>query len=84
MLPVCGEFMYRAIDEACAAIKVPANGYLVDSSYRTGWKCDRGYRAVKEACVAVKVAENAHLNASGNDWECNRPYRRKQEKCALP
>ena len=75
---------YRAIDEACAAIKVPVNGYLRDSFYGATWKCDRGYLAVKQACVAVVVAKNAHLNSSGNNWDCNRPYRRNQGECALP
>ena len=55
----------------------------MDSSYGSGWKCDRGYHVVKEACVAVIVAETAHLDSSGNDWECNRSYRKKQGKCAL-
>ena len=28
---------YRQINEACAAVEVPPNAYLVDSAYGRGW-----------------------------------------------
>ncbi len=74
---------YRAVDEVCVAIKVPANAYLANTSYGSGWECGRGYREVDEACVGVKVPENAHLNFSGHDWDCNQPYRKRQDGCTL-
>ena len=72
---------YRATDDACVAVKVPANGYLADSAYGVGWECDRGYRAIDSACVAVQVPENAHLDLSGNGWACNPSYRKQQNGC---
>ena len=32
------DYGYRAVDGACVAIRVPANGYLFDSSYGPGWR----------------------------------------------
>ena len=65
------------------AVKVPMNGYFVDSSYGPGWKCNRGYRAADEACMPLAPPENAHIDYSGNDWECNRPYRKRLDECVL-
>ena len=79
------DYGYRAVDEACVAVKVPENGYLAAASaYGPGWQCDRGYRAVDEACVAVTVPENAHIDLFGNGWECNPPYRKQQDGCTPP
>jgi hypothetical protein len=75
---------YRDAGGACAAIEVPANGYLADSSYGSSWKCDRGYRAVDGACMAVEMPANAHLDYSGSGWDCNRPFRKQQDTCILP
>jgi hypothetical protein len=75
---------YKAVDEACVAVKVPENGYLVaDSAFGPGWQCDRGYRAVDEACVAVKVPENGYLADSGygSGWQCDRGYRAVDDAC---
>src|ERR687892_570807 len=52
------DYGYQAVDDACGAVSMPANGYLVDSEYGSGWKCDRGYRAVEAACVAVRLPAN--------------------------
>jgi hypothetical protein len=62
-------------------VTVPANGYLVDSSYGPGWKCDRGYREVSAGCGAVQMPANSHLDYSGNDWECDRQYQRQRDRC---
>ena len=74
---------FRASEDACVPIQVPANGYLTDAQYGSGWTCDRGYRAVKDACVALEIPDNAHLDSSGNDWDCNEPYRKRDGKCTL-
>jgi hypothetical protein len=73
------DYGYRAVDDACVAVKVPEHGYLARTAYGSGWQCDRGYRAVDEACVAVQVPENAHLDLFGDGWECNPPYRKQQD-----
>jgi hypothetical protein len=52
---------YREVNAACAAVEVPPNAYLADSSYGRGWECDRGYRQVNEGCTLVEVPPNAHL-----------------------
>jgi hypothetical protein len=78
------DYGYRAVDQACVAVKVPENGYLAaDSAFGPGWQCDRGYRAVDEACVAVKVPENGYLAnfALGPGWQCDRGYRAVDEAC---
>ncbi len=72
---------YRAVDEACVAIKVPANAYLANTSYGRGWECGRGYREVDEACTAVKVPANAYLGSSGDSWRCDRGYREVNDAC---
>ncbi|MGB5539279.1 MAG: hypothetical protein WBO37_04240, partial [Gammaproteobacteria bacterium] len=35
---------YRAVNGTCAAIKLPANAYLTNTSYGSGWECEQGYR----------------------------------------
>jgi hypothetical protein len=65
------------------SIKIPANGYLVDASYGSGWSCIRGYKPVNDACVPVTMPENAHLDYSGNDWDCDLPYHRLGDRCDL-
>ena len=36
------DYGYRAVDEACVAVKVPENGYLAAASAQgSGWQCDR-------------------------------------------
>ncbi|MCA1367456.1 hypothetical protein I6F15_08580 [Bradyrhizobium sp. BRP14] len=69
-------------DEACVAVKVPKNGFLVDTSYGEKWKCDRGFE-VKERHVQKSLPENAHLDSSGNAWECNGPYQRRNGACNM-
>ena len=66
---------YREIDEACAAVKVPANAYPTNKPYGRGWVCGRGFREVGETCAAIEVPANAYLNSSGDKWECERGYR---------
>jgi len=55
---------------------VPENGYFVESSYGTGWKCHRRYQAIKDKCIAVKVPANGYLagESSGSGWKCDRGY----------
>jgi hypothetical protein len=65
-------------------VKVPENGYFVDSSYGSGWSCKRGYREVDEVCIVLRLPENAHIDYSGNDWICNQPYRQQGEGCVPP
>ena len=59
------------------AVIVPKNGHLTDSSYGTGWECDRGYRAVDKTCVAVKVPVNGYFVdlSYGPGWKCDRGFR---------
>jgi hypothetical protein len=52
---------YHADKDACIAVEVPANGYLIDASHGSGWQCERGYRAADEACIAIKVPSNGYL-----------------------
>lgn len=75
---------YRKVNDACAAVKVPANGYLSDSSPAAGWGCERGYRSLNDACVAVTMPETAHLDYSGDNWKCDRPYHKQHDRCVLP
>ena len=65
------------------SVKVPANGYLIDSDYGRGWECDRGYRDVDEACVAVNVPENGYFvdSSYGSAWRCERGYEAIDEAC---
>jgi len=63
---------YREVNAACAAVEVPPNAYLADSSYGRGWECDRGHRQVNEGCTLVEVPPNGFLSFSGRDWECDR------------
>ena len=74
---------YRAVDDDCVAIKVPANGYLADTPYGSGWKCDRRYREVGEACVAIKIPVNGYFvdSARRSGWACDRGYRAAGEAC---
>ena len=67
----------------CPAIRVPANGYLFDSTYGPGWRCDRGYRAVDDACMAVRVPANGYLSDAGYGpgWRCDRGYRAVNDAC---
>ena len=41
---------YREVDKACAAVKVPANGYVVDATFGRGWQCplERDYTKYSE------------------------------------
>ena len=59
---------YRKTSEDCKPVEVPANAFLVNSAYGSGWECERGFRAVGKVCVVVKLPPNAHLNYSGRDW----------------
>lgn len=43
------------LKESCVRIEVPENGYLADSTFGSGWKCNRGYRVIGKACVTIKV-----------------------------
>ena len=54
---------YREVNAACAAVEVPENAYLADSSYGLGWECDRGYRQANEACTLIDVPPNAFQRA---------------------
>ena len=65
-------------------MKIPANGFFVDSSYGPSWKCERGYHAADTTCVALAMPENAHLDYQGNDWACNRPFKKRGERCEMP
>ena len=68
---------YRAVNDGCTAIKLPANAYPTNSSYGSGWKCGRGYREANGDCAAVTVPDNAYSTNSpyGNGWRCERGYR---------
>ncbi len=68
---------YRRMGDACAAVAVPANAFLADSTYGSGWECARGFRLDKASCVAVRVPANGYLVRSGDDWKCDRGYIRK-------
>ena len=74
---------YREANGACAAIGVPANAYLTNTSYGSGWECGRGYREDNGACAAVRVPANAYPTntRSGNGWKCERGYRKVKGAC---
>jgi hypothetical protein len=72
---------YQAVDEACVAVKVPANAYPTNMSYGRGWECDHGFREVSGICTAVEVPSNAYLDPSGDRWQCDRGYRETDEAC---
>ena len=72
---------YREVNAACAAVEVPANAHLADSSYGRGWECDRGYRRVNETCELVEVPPNAFLRSNGRDWECDRGHQNVDQSC---
>ena len=40
---------YRAVDEACRALKLPENAHLDYSG--NGWDCNRPYREQQDRCV---------------------------------
>jgi len=42
---------YREDNGSCAAIGVPANAYLTNTSYGGGWECNRPYRKKQGKCV---------------------------------
>jgi hypothetical protein len=63
---------------------VPPNGYLNDSTYGSGWACNRGYRADGGTCIELRLPANAHIDYSGNGWDCNEPYRKRNSECVLP
>ena len=71
------------LSDSCIAINVPANGYLTNVSYGSGWACDRGYRATEQSCLAIVVPMNGYLlDASyGSGWKCHRGYEGVGEAC---
>ena len=62
---------------------MPANGYLTNVSYGSGWACDRGYRATAQSCLAIVVPMNGYLldASSGSGWKCHRGYEGVGEAC---
>jgi hypothetical protein len=72
-----------AAPEMTHAPSVPAHGYLLHSTYGTGWACDRGYRTEGASCVAVELPQNAHLDYSGNDWDCDPPHQQRDGACVM-
>ena len=74
---------YRQVKGACAAVKLPANAYLKNSTFGNGWECNWGYRQVDKSCVAIKVPLNAYLNSFGDSWKCDRGYRAHREACVV-
>lgn len=71
---------FRRVEESCAHIVVPANGYL-DASGRD-WRCNRGYLNLNNRCVAIQVPQNAYLDeVYGKGWRCERDYREVNGAC---
>ena len=68
--------------QGCAKIAVPAHAYAVDSSYGSGWECERGYRQLHGACAQIQVPANAYLARAGDEWRCERGFRRVDAACA--
>lgn len=71
----------------CLKINVPADGYLTESSSRSGWACNRGFTATRDGCERIQVPANAYLtnSRSGSGWECERGYRPASGSCdAIP
>ena len=84
---------YRAVDETCVAVIVPADAYPTSSiSSGTAWECNRGFRRTDATgfrqfdatCVAIAVPANGYLvDASyGPGWECDRGYSVVDGACA--
>ena len=71
---------YRESQDACVAVEVPADAYLVGGG--NDWKCERGFRRIGERCNAIAVPVNAYLNDLGSDWRCERGFRKDGLGCA--
>ena len=52
---------FRRTGKTCAAIDLPDNGYLTNTSLAGGWACQRGFTAEAGACRAIVVPENGYL-----------------------
>ncbi len=75
---------FLKIDDRCQEIVVPANAYLVATSYGSAWECKRGFEALDDLCVAIVVPANAYLNSLGygRPWTCERGYFAQDGLCA--
>jgi hypothetical protein len=73
---------YRIENGSCAAVVVPAHGYLNNSG--TDWNCDRGFRRSENRCVPVVIPEHAYAADSlfSKGWACDRSYRREGATCS--
>jgi hypothetical protein len=56
------------MDNACVAINVPANGYLSESAYGSGWACNRGYRADGGSIDSLLLLTRRSLPSAGLRW----------------
>ncbi|WP_223428432.1 hypothetical protein [Tateyamaria pelophila] len=67
---------FLKVDDTCQKVFVPANAYLVDTTFGSAWECGRGFTAADDICVAIAVPANAYLNTSsyGRAWTCSRGY----------
>jgi len=74
---------FRAVDEACIAIKVPVNGYLTDTSCGSGRACDYGYRAINGGCAAILFPVNGYPvdSTSAPGWRCDCGFRVENQGC---
>jgi hypothetical protein len=74
---------YRAADNTCLAVHVPANAYVTDSAYGAGWACERGYRPAGETCARVQVPMNGYFvdTTYGRGWACERGFAATGDAC---
>jgi hypothetical protein len=72
---------YRATEQACVMIEVPAHAYLTTSGDE--WKFDRGFERNDQACVTVRVPDHAVFvgDSYGQKWKCNRGFKMKGDRC---
>ncbi len=74
---------YIKNNDACDAIRVPANAHLRASGDR--WACNRGYRKEIDTCVAIVLPAHGFLTKSSysKGWMCERGYRAFDDKCVV-
>jgi len=56
---------YVRAESRCAAVQVPANGYL--DSNGSEWRCDRGFKREDSSCIALAVPAKGYLDYSGTN-----------------
>ena len=61
---------YREINGTCAAVKVPVNGYLTNTSFGRGWDCMRKFQAIDGACVAIQIPVNGYYAEASSGPGC--------------